>query len=492
MEQLKQEAKQIRDESLANQNTATRVGGWMVRLLERLQEVFQKKIGSKHDVEVETVDYGSTPSSSMTFDGDTFHLKLQIPRGKDGDDGDNGESPYVNNDGNWQVGSITIPGTSGYQLTWDPENPKINTAGVLVDSNILTVSCKKKNLFGHLASVANEDWELEATYKKRHNSGLETTLETKNVSPVTEEMQIAAQVMKGSDYSNKLELTIRETESGNILAYGQVAFNIMGATGAPGNDGQPGGTYIPVMTGPNLGFKLVGREGDTPLVIAGTRVVPELVNGYWYLAGTNSGVKGDVSDAEKTANQAIQKAQNAEDAVSEMTASMTTLSKNLETVSQTATTAKGMASSASSTASSAYSLADSAATAATNAKNVAARAKILATNTTGSAIKQSTGTCPAFDIAGMEYVVIDIRIANNSLDICATDLMTTADKICYILYRNTDSSKACMITFSTGNNNYAPASSISIAPNCAREISYFKSSITDETYISWGPEIKLL
>ena len=37
MEQLKQEAKQIRDESLANQNTATRVGGWMVRLLERLQ-----------------------------------------------------------------------------------------------------------------------------------------------------------------------------------------------------------------------------------------------------------------------------------------------------------------------------------------------------------------------------------------------------------------------------------------------------------------------
>ncbi len=433
MEQLKQEAKQIRDESLANQNTATRVGGWMVRLLERLQEVFQKKIGNKHHVEVETIDYGNTPSSSLTFDGEAFNLKLQIPRGKDGADGLPGESPSITEDGNWQIGDTTVTGTTGYILSWNPENPKINDSGDVVDATQLTVDCFLLSLKGIRTRIQRADWMLVATYKKRHDSGMETTLGTETVTPVAPSMKIPAQKTSGSDKSNKLELTVKEQGSGAIVTSGQVQFNFIGRTG---ENGTPGGVYIPsIQNGTTLGFQYTEpREGDVPIVFESVRIVPEIdENGYWIIAGQNSGIKGNVATAERLASNALNSAESA-----------VQLAKN---------------------------------------------AKNLDTNEDSQALEWTTGICPTFSM-NKEYLVIDLVQGADNF-ICAGLLMTVMDKICYQLFHNTSETATLIITLNT-SGTVAPASSVSLSPKSYREISYYKSSVTGKTYINYSPEMKEL
>ena len=456
MEQLKQEAQQIRDETLANQNTATRVGGWMVRLIDRLTEVFQTKLGSKHDVEVETVDYGSKPVSSMTFNGERFKLKLQIPRGKDGKDG---ETPSIDKDGNWEMGSVSggtmvVEGNTGYEITVTPENPAIDNKGTVQGVTKLTVNCYQKTLIGTRRLVTRSDMRLVARYRLRQASGLEEAVgEDVEKSPLSGNMEIPAQQSTGTKKSNALELTVRPLDSDDILASKEVQYNIIGGQGEPGRNG---GVYVPdVDSNGFLSYEVVSMEGSSTPFFQPRQIVPKVnpETGNWIIMEEDTGVPGDMTPAIQTANSAMSAASSAATAANE--------AKN--------------------TASSAVSTANAAKTAADNAK-------IL---NTGPVKTLNAGMCQVLDDSGLEYIIVNMTAPSSDMaDFCVTSAISTQDKVCYFLFKNVGTIQL-ILTFG-GTKVYAPASSAVVDPGCAREVSYFLSSVTKETYISFGPQISLI
>ena len=431
MEQLKQEAQQIRDETVANQNTATRVGGWMVRLVDRLQEVFQKKLGENHKVEVETTDYGKPPVSSLVFDGEQFDLRLQIPRGKDG------EPAIINNNGDWEMGESVVVGNAGFGIDVSPENPLMNSSGVVTGTANLTVSCYYKNLLGQKKVLESDtEKQLRATYMATLDSGL--TVNDQELRDIAASMLVPAQKTIQGKRSSQLFLELLSKTDSSRYASAEVKYNRQGETGEPGQPGtpgQPGGVFKPVWTGGSLGFELA-RGDSLPSIIQNEPVVPTIgENGNWFIGQEDLGIKADVQPA--------------------------------------------------------YEAAQSAQTAAQNAATLAGKAKILVTNTDG-VLSYQTGTCPDFNDQGREYVIIDLSVPGDEyLTFCATLLMETTDKIAYILFRNTDTTRTVVLTFSKvgSGDTYAPASSITLGPGKCREISYFRSSVNDSTYISFGPSL---
>lgn len=457
MEQLRQEAKQIRDETIANQNTATRIGGWMVRLLARIPELFQEKIGQQHDVEVETIDYGQTPSSSMTFNGKKFNLKLQIPRGKDGTDGEDGRdgmdgATLIIRNGDFEIsdpetGSITVDGTTGFEFVVDPANPPIDKADVVQGVSILTVSIYQRKVGNIRLPLVNNDLILEAVYRKRHASGLTTDIGKESVK-ITDKMSIPAQKASGSNRSNILELNIREADTGNIRGSYSVQYNVLGTDGNDGEDGEPGGTYIPVINaGGVTGFELVEREGDTPAFIEEPNLIPSISeDGKWVIGGKTTSFQADAQPAIDAAKKASSAA----------------------TAAQTA--------------------AQSAAKAATSAAEEAAKAKIMSTKRQDF----NAGVCSELDILNDDYVILNLTQVTQDSPVCTSGFkFTITDKICYILFINTSETLPLVVAFDT-ENTFAPASSVSISPQACREVSYYKSSKTGKMYINYGPEMKQL
>lgn len=465
MEQLRQEAKQIRDETISNQNTATRIGGWMVRLLARIPELFQEKIGQQHDVSVETIDYGQTPSSSMTFNGEKFNLKLQIPRGKDGVDGEDGRdgqdgATLIIRDGNFEIsdpvtGSTTVDGTTGFEFVVDPANPPIDKADVVQGVSSLSVSIYQRKVGNIRLPLINENLILEAVYRKRHTSGLTTDIGKETVKIVTAKMSIPAQKVSGSNRSNILELNIKEANTGNIRGSYSVQYNVLGSDGNDGEDGKPGGTYIPVIDpSGRTGFELVEREGDTPAFIEEPNLIPSISKeGKWVIGGQTTSFQAD-------AQPAINAAMAAADAAKQ----------------------------ASSSASSAHTAAQKAASAAESAAEMASSAKIMATR------KQdfTAGSCSALNILDSDYVILNITNVIQDSPVCTSGFsFTITDKICYILFINSSTDIPVVVSFDTGST-FAPASSVTISPQACREISYYKSSQTGKMYINYGPEMKQL
>ena len=498
MEQLKQEAQQIRDETLANQNTATRVGGWMVRLIDRLTEVFQTKLGSKHDVEVETVDYGSKPVSSMTFNGERFKLKLQIPRGKDGKDG---ETPSIDKDGNWEMGSVSggtmvVEGNTGYEITVTPENPAIDNKGTVQGVTKLTVNCYQKTLIGTRRLVTRSDMRLVARYRLRQASGLEEAVgEDVEKSPLSGNMEIPAQQSTGTKKSNALELTVRPLDSDDILASKEVQYNIIGGQGEPGRNG---GVYVPdVNSNGFLSYEVVSMEGSSTPFFQPRQIVPKVnpETGNWLIMEEDTGILGDASGAVKTANAALETARSASStansAASAASSAQTTANQAktaADNASSAAQTAAANASSALTKANSAASAASSAQTTANQAKTAADNAKILAT---GPVKTLNAGMCQVLDDSGLEYIIVNMTAPSSEMsDFCVTSAISTQDKVCYFLFKNVGTIQL-ILTFG-GTKVYAPASSAVVDPGCAREVSYFLSSVTKETYISFGPQISLI
>ena len=484
MEQLKQEAQQIRDETLANQNTATRVGGWMVRLIDRLAEVFQTKLGSKHDVEVETVDYGSKPVSSMTFNGERFKLKLQIPRGKDGKDG---ETPSIDKDGNWEMGSVSggtmvVEGNTGYEITVTPENPAIDNKGTVQGVTKLTVNCYQKTLIGTRRLVTRSDMRLVARYRLRQASGLEEAVgEDVEKSPLSGNMEIPAQQSTGTKKSNALELTVRPLDSDDILASKEVQYNIIGGQGEPGRDG---GVYVPdVDSNGFLSYEVVSMEGSSTPFFQPCQIVPKVnpETGNWLIMEEDTGVPGDMTPAIQTANSAMSAASSAATAANE--------AKNTASSAvSTANAAKSTASSAATAANEAKNTASSAVSTANAAKTAADNAKIL---NTGPVKTLNAGMCQVLDDSGLEYIIVNMTAPSSDMaDFCVTSAISTQDKVCYFLFKNVGTIQL-ILTFG-GTKVYAPASSAVVDPGCAREVSYFLSSVTKETYISFGPQISLI
>ena len=484
MEQLKQEAQQIRDETLANQNTATRVGGWMVRLIDRLTEVFQTKLGSKHDVEVETVDYGSKPVSSMTFNGERFKLKLQIPRGKDGKDG---ETPSIDKDGNWEMGSVSggtmvVEGNTGYEITVTPENPAIDNKGTVQGVTKLTVNCYQKTLIGTRRLVTRSDMRLVARYRLRQASGLEEAVgEDVEKSPLSGNMEIPAQQSTGTKKSNALELTVRPLDSDDILASKEVQYNIIGGQGEPGRNG---GVYVPdVDSNGFLSYEVVSMEGSSTPFFQPRQIVPKVnpETGNWIIMEEDTGVPGDMTPAIQTANSAMSAASSAATAANE--------AKNTASSAvSTANAAKSTASSAATAANEAKNTASSAVSTANAAKTAADNAKIL---NTGPVKTLNAGMCQVLDDSGLEYIIVNMTAPSSDMaDFCVTSAISTQDKVCYFLFKNVGTIQL-ILTFG-GTKVYAPASSAVVDPGCAREVSYFLSSVTKETYISFGPQISLI
>ena len=472
MEDLKSRAEEIRDEKKIAANTAARIGRFLLDLLSRAQETFQEKLGKDHQVEIETIDYGSAPKGSLLFDGDTLTLKLQIPRGKDGDDA---PVPTVDTEGFWEVGGEQVGPAfvPVYEIVAEPESPLADDAGRVLDNTPISISCYKKSAFGPRVLLTDGSFSVQADYVKVAENKEQVVYQLKKA--LANPLQFLNQ--QGGNTLIRFKLVDAE---GNAYASKEITYIRQGKPGSDGDDGDPGGVFRPIWK-PNgiLGFEYEPLAGD--ITLEDTQVIPSISEGgNWVIGGEDTGRLADAAGALTTAQQAARSAEEAGQVASEATRIAKDATQKAQTAASTASTAK-------TTAESAKTLAQTAQTSAETATQKAEAAKIL----NAPAVKNyQTGRCYLPEVADEEYI---IAYVTGSGDFCIAHALTQANKICYVLIKNDNAAGGdpIVVTMPTGTGYYSPGMSFSLSPQQAREISYIKSGANGITYISWGQTLNL-